>query len=233
MFCQNCGTKLNDGAVFCVKCGAKLMQIEATASTEEPAKVNISKETAANVARATTETTTQATETSEHAHYVPDKGLDQFFKTSGRLNRLRFFYRVFALGITCLIASLLISLTISDAMRIDMFVTFTNVGYFLSLLNLWPIYCLCIRRLQDMGKGKDLAVVYVVAGAISNITSVMINIPVLTGNPGSLSPFEALLLAGIWLIAGIVAFFVGLYLLFKEGTKGENQYGPDPIEGKH
>ncbi len=24
MFCSNCGSKVNDGDVFCVKCGAKL-----------------------------------------------------------------------------------------------------------------------------------------------------------------------------------------------------------------
>ena len=31
----------------------------------------------------------------------------------------------------------------------------------------------------------------------------------------------------------IVNFVMGLYLLLAEGTRGPNQYGPDPLEGMH
>ena len=40
-----------------------------------------------------------------------------------------------------------------------------------------------------------------------------------------------------WWVAGnfvpIVNMALGFYLLLAEGTRGPNQYGPDPLEGKH
>ena len=39
-----------------------------------------------------------------------------------------------------------------------------------------------------------------------------------------------------WVIGGfipLVNLAMSLYLLFAEGTRGPNQFGPDPLEGQH
>lgn len=37
-FCGNCGTQLNDDAIFCANCGAKIGVVPGSANTTEPAE---------------------------------------------------------------------------------------------------------------------------------------------------------------------------------------------------
>ena len=71
-YCQKCGTEIPNEAKFCTSCGEKLEQN--------------------NAARSDDSSTSQ---TSQNG-YVEDRTIQEMFlKTTGRLNRLRYFKRTF------------------------------------------------------------------------------------------------------------------------------------------
>lgn len=92
-----------------------------------------------------------------------------------------------------------------------------NVQTLLGLVFIYPEYCLYIRRLHDIGSDERLAILAAAGSAI-----VLLGRDTLPDN----SPEFALMI--------IVAYFsILLYMLFKEGTRGPNQYGADPLEWNH
>ncbi len=146
------------------------------------------------------------------------KFFDMFLRKDGRLNRWRYFKRVFSSGI---VFSLLAALTENfffDSMGNTS--SFSNLGgYFIVFLILYAaytyvIYCLDVRRLHDLDKSNTLALV--------RLTLSVISIPVLTLE----NIFQYKTVGNIIIV---VAILIGLYLVFKRGTVGANQYGEDPL----
>ena len=141
----------------------------------------------------------------------PDKGLyENFLRRDGRLNRWRYFKRAMLLGVVTV--ALLIVLLIVAAVTAspqNNFAVKIVLGFMLI-----PHFCLMVRRLHDMDKGETLAYVY----------SALQVVYVFIGDfgQGELSPIE--------LVITVISTPIALYILFGSGTKGDNQYGSDPIE---
>lgn len=142
-----------------------------------------------------------------------DKTVEEmFFKQSGRLNRLRYFKRVLVIFLVSLVAMLPVTIIFGD--DFGNLSTFGNV--LVTLINLAiliPFYCLDVRRLHDMDKDETLAKVSLIIGIIAALFQIddIYSVPM---------PL---------LIVYLVGTVLGLYMLLSPGTKGENQYGADPL----
>lgn len=146
---------------------------------------------------------------------VPDNGIaENFFRRDGRLNRWRFFKRGILIG---LIESVLISVIL--IISTDSFGQVSTMGNILfkvvCFAGLVPYFCLVTRRLHDLNKNETLAYVYVF---LSALTTLFIDLSAMS-EPSALQNIISLLGA-----------IIGIYLLFFPGTKGDNQYGSDPLE---
>lgn len=145
--------------------------------------------------------------------YVEETTISQmFFKSYGRLNRLRYFKRKLVLGVL---------------LYVLIFLGYKVLGYqfgqdnsqaaiyntFVSLIFVVPNFFLNVRRLQDMNKGKLLAVIYAI------ITSVMAFLD-FTG-------INYMLYFSLFLATAV--FFIGGYMLISPGTNGNNRFGESPI----
>ena len=142
-----------------------------------------------------------------------DKTVEEmFFKRSGRLNRLRYFKRVLVIFLVSLIAMLPVAIIFGD--ELGNVSTFGDVLIMLiNLAILIPFYCLDVRRLHDMDKDETLAKVSLIIGIIAAIF-----------------PVDDLYYAPPPMkVVYIVGTVIGLYMLLSPGTKGENQYGADPL----
>lgn len=181
--CKKCGAEVSDGAKFCNECGEKI------------------------------ESSSEENKISSNNVYVPDVTLQEMFlKTSGRLNRKRFFKRIMALA-----AVVITIITFLAALSISIYGYFpesveTLVGIIV-IANLIPNYCLMVRRLHDMDKDNTLAIAAM---------SIHVIYLILVGTENT----DNALVAGIMALA---EFGLGLYILCTDGTHGENKYGADPL----
>ena len=145
--------------------------------------------------------------------YVEENTISEmFFKSHGRLNRLRYFKRKIVLGV-------LLYVLIYFGYRIlgyeygqeNFHASIYNT--IVSLIFIVPNYFLNVRRLQDMNKGKLLAVIYAI------ITSIMAFLD-FTG-------VNYMLYFSLILVT--LVFMIGGYMLISPGTNGKNRYGASPV----
>ena len=191
--CPKCGAQVPNDAKFCGECGEKLEQNNAVQSAD-----NSTSQTSQN-------------------DYVEDKTIQEMFlKTTGRLNRLRYFKRC----IVRLLAILIVNIPIY-LMFEDYYGNLSTVGNVLStiviILFIVPSYCLDVRRLQDMNEKKGHAI----ANAIA-LFSIAVFSP---NNPHDISLSSSLNL----MVLCLISTYITLRLTFKDGTHGSNDYGPDPL----
>ena len=144
-----------------------------------------------------------------------------FFRTSGRINRWRYFTR---------------RVIISVLTKIFLFAGYKVLGYeygnvttaagiyngVISMIFLVPIFCLTVRRLQDMNKGRLLAFAYVAINifmAFSDMT---------------FTDFKYMQSATSYLVLTAVTFsmMLDMYFMISPGTYGKNQYGANPLDLK-
>jgi uncharacterized membrane protein YhaH (DUF805 family) len=146
----------------------------------------------------------------------PDNGIvENFFRRDGRLNRLRYFKRILFVGI---IGFALVSAIY--ALEGDMLGRLSPMGDILfkvvCIVMLFPYFCLMSRRLHDMNKGDTLAYVYVALGVLA---AILMDTTVLLAESSILQ-----------IIANGVQLVIAIYAFFCSGTKGDNDYGSDPLE---
>lgn len=137
---------------------------------------------------------------------------EMFLNQSGRLNRLRYFKRVLVIFLISFVAMFPVMVIFGD--DLGNLSTFGDVLIMLiNLAILIPFYCLDVRRLHDMNKDETLAKVSLLIGISVAIVPVddIYSVP---------TPM---------MIAYLVGTVLGLYMLLSPGTKGENQYGADPL----
>jgi len=79
-----------------------------------------------------------------------------------------------------------------------------------------PFYCLMVRRLHDIDHSEKLAQLSL-AMSIATVFFTDYNI----NAPANQSLIESIIV--------LVNGAIGLYVLFRHGTKGANQYGEDPL----
>ena len=145
--------------------------------------------------------------------YTEDKTMQEMFiKTTGRLNRLRYFKRVMVVTVATLAIGFPFFMIFSDEW--GNLTSFGNmITIIIGIIALFPMYCLDVRRLQDMDKDNTIAKISFVISAITVIIA-----------PDDVFTMDTSI-AIVYLVNGAI----GLYLLFSPGTKGENKYGPDPL----
>lgn len=142
-----------------------------------------------------------------------DKLKEIYLTDTGRLNRLKFFKYAVILGIVEIIA-----LTIIIAMFSDEYGFPTETGNTFSdlllLASIVPYYFITVKRVHDFSKDSVLAKVLM-----------------------ALCAYMILIADDIYFLWGPLDYLVSLantaltlYVVFKSGTKGENQYGPDPLQ---
>lgn len=153
----------------------------------------------------------------------PDNGIyENFLRRDGRLNRLRYFKRIVLIGIIDIIIGAVIGAVASDD-----FGQLSTMGDILNkivaIIFLIPQFCLMVRRLQDMNKGNTLAYLNVILGVVSLFLLEHMVASISSGEPLMVEST----IAGVCLIAQVV---ISLYMLFCPGTKGDNDYGSDPLE---
>lgn len=154
----------------------------------------------------------------EKFSYVEDNTISEmFFKTSGRLNRWRYFKRRFVLGV-------LLTMLLTLGYRVLGYeygqVTTSAAVYnaIISIIFIVPTFCLNVRRLQDMNRGKALAIIYAVLTA--TMACLDFNVLDLYGQDA---------LSYVILLMAFFSLMLSLYMVVAPGTRGKNSYGPSPI----
>lgn len=142
-----------------------------------------------------------------------DKLKEIYLTDTGRFNRLKYFKYLMLIAIVQAIA-----IGVSDAIFSDGYDSLTpSGGSFLNLIAaalLIPNYFIDVKRLQDFGQDSFLAKVSV-----------------------ALSVYSLFFIEDLYELWGLFDYLVvivnniyALYILFKPGDVGENQYGPDPLQ---
>ena len=188
-YCPKCGSQVSENAKFCGACGEKLEQNNATPSANN-----------------------SISQTSQNS-YIEDTTIQEMFlKTTGRLNRLRYFKRSLVRVLALFVANIPIYLMFEDY-----YGNLSNFGNLLStiviILFIVPSYCLDVRRLQDMNENNA----YAVANAIIAFLIAILMPEDFRNMPEILKPLS------------IMSTIIILRLNFKDGTHGENNYGADPL----
>ncbi len=148
--------------------------------------------------------------------HVKDSGIaENFFRREGRLNRWRYFKRSITIALVSFI--IVLGIIVMDVNALGQLSSFGNglIKIFSAAVQV-PIFCLTVRRLHDMNKDETLAYVCV---TLSLSTIIFQGNDFLVTEPSQLENI-------LTMINGIIA----LYILFCPGTKGDNQYGTDPLE---
>jgi len=147
--------------------------------------------------------------------------MNLFFSTEGRIGRGKWW-----LGIILLLIIGIVFFAIFPTIAL-------NPLYILivSIIFLYPVSCLYLKRLQDRNKGHmPWLWIFIVPGFLYNLAAFLgIGFEQVEIIPGvqSASP------TGIGVLLSLAAFVVGLWALvecgFLRGTKGDNDFGPDPV----
>ena len=190
-FCPHCGASLADNATFCGSCGQRLQTVMPADAGQQGQQMPPAA-----------------------SRRVRDEGFEEnFFKTEGRLNRLRYFKRVLVIDIFTAILSAILEGIAGEGSSVEYLVTFIDIA------TLPMLYTLDVRRLHDMGKSEAMAQQVLVLSAVLYIASNFIEAYDVS------SPWCMTLIAMslLWCVYNI-------YFLFAEGNRGSNSYGPDPLE---
>ena len=190
-FCPHCGASLADNATFCGSCGQRLQTVMPADAGQQGQQMPPAA-----------------------SRRVRDEGFEEnFFKTKGRLNRLRYFKRVLVIDIFTAILSAILEGIAGEGSSVEYLVTFIDIA------TLPMLYTLDVRRLHDMGKSEAMAQQVLVLSAVLYIASNFIEAYDVS------SPWCMTLIAMslLWCVYNI-------YFLFAEGNRGSNSYGPDPLE---
>ena len=181
-FCSKCGAELKSGENFCSSCGQKVDEV--------PANIDLN----------------------SSGGFKEDYEIaDILLKTTGRLNRLRYFKRSMAVAlIEMVIVGLAFMLFTNSFGELSGFGSVVVAAILIAGQVIY--YCLNVRRLHDLDKDETLAYVLLGLGLISALSS---------SDVFSMSAFETL--------SYCVECLGALYLLFAPGTHGDNKYGSDPL----
>jgi uncharacterized membrane protein YhaH (DUF805 family) len=95
-------------------------------------------------------------------------------------------------------------------------------GFVLMLVFLYPLLAVWVKRLHDRGRPGYMVIVFLVPWLMHQIT----NLIGITGDPTGFNSLDVLFF-GINIVIG-VWFVFDLGIL--RGTRGSNDYGPDPLQ---
>lgn len=218
-FCPNCGTPIQIDDKFCSGCGQDLsrfrkkLPVPPSPKTFEPAA-------------AAPSTPEKVEKTFPSNVYVPDRGIWQkFFSVKGRLNPMRFVFRLtLAYFVAVFLILIMMLLPLSNATREALF----------PIIAFSPAVCiipLAIRRAHDFGRPWW----YCFIGAIpifAGVFELIFQKFWYHDKDGEYHEYRRFNeFGGVFaffyiIVAGIFAL---LYFTFRSGDKGENEYGANPV----
>lgn len=150
---------------------------------------------------------------------VQETFFERFFSLEGRMNRKRYFFSILIIFVISFFGGAIdgfVQGAQGRASSADEYQASIYLGVFV-LFMLYPNAVVIAKRLHDLGFKGIFAVVLVV----------LFNGMPLLDMFGMVNKEDYLVLN---IATGIIGFIIGLFLLFKKGTVGQNQYGPDPLE---
>ncbi|HEY0266147.1 MAG TPA: DUF805 domain-containing protein [Rhizomicrobium sp.] len=139
---------------------------------------------------------------------------EHFFDLHGRVGRAQFWYFVlvdFLFGLVAAILQTAIALPLAALYNLVM---------------LFPVTGMCARRLQDTGRDGRLVWIFLIAGFVSQIASVMAAVAFATTGFFGLFLFGPI--AVLINIAFLVALLAIIWFCIQPGNPGDNAYGPPP-----
>ena len=139
---------------------------------------------------------------------------EHYFDMSGRVGRSQFWYFVLANFVFAIIAAILQSVTFLPLMAIY------------NLAMLLPAAGMGARRLQDTGRDGKLVWIFIIAGFVSQIISVLAMLSIYS--LGFLSFFLLGPLVMLINLAFLLACIVLIYFWCQPGDPMPNAYGPPP-----
>ena len=139
---------------------------------------------------------------------------EHYFDMSGRVGRAQFWYFVLANFVFAIVAAILQSVTFLPLMAIY------------NLAMLLPAAGMGARRLQDTGRDGKLVWIFIIAGFVSQIVSVLAMLSVYA--LGFLSFFLLGPMVMLINLAFLLACIVLIYFWCQPGDPMPNAYGPPP-----
>ena len=144
--------------------------------------------------------------------------------TEGRIGRQQWWIGVVALIVVSLVATIIFGI-----------ISFGNgtvvawLSVLLSLVLIWPSYCLGIKRRHDRdNNGMDLKIMIGASVALNLLSATGIGVS-WTDVGGVMVPMPSIWLSALNLIFAVFAIYMLVQLGFLKGTTGANTYGPDPL----
>lgn len=138
----------------------------------------------------------------------------------GRINRKPYWVAAMLLGVAAIVATFLLALIVGISFHTNY--GFRLVAFILQLAVLYPSAALMVKRLHDRDKPGSYAAILLGLVAANSLT----DFAGLTGDPLAPNLLDYILGVGILVVA--IWFLIELGSL--RGTRGPNQYGPDPLE---
>lgn len=132
--------------------------------------------------------------------------LSLFFSANGRINRLTYFVLI-------LIINLVLSILLGILLGVNDIISNVNSYFFLTIILMSYLFVysvIVIKRLHDI----ELAGSYLILKLFLEITLI---VSILSDKTGTFI-----------LLSGVGTVVLSLYILFKSGTNGENEYGSSP-----
>jgi uncharacterized membrane protein YhaH (DUF805 family) len=139
---------------------------------------------------------------------------EHFFDMHGRVGRSQFWYFVLVNFVFGIIAAILQS------------VVFLPLAVLYNLAMLLPAAGMGARRLQDTGRDGKLVWIFLIAGFISQVVSLLAALSVYSLGFAGFFLFGAQ--AVLINLAFLVACVVMIYFWVQPGDPGDNAYGPSP-----
>ena len=190
-FCSRCGAEVDNESRFCSSCGTPTIQDQQDKLQQDTL---LEKSSVQSIQGASCE--------------MDSTLQDMFFKNHGRLNRLRYFKRSLALWL------IEVMLFVGFVFILDLDYEDNAVDVLslcITLIALYPGYCLIVRRIEDLDRKRSDAVAITIVGAVVALFN--------------LSDLSSLAQRGL----AVAYLFFLIYLLVKDGTHGPNKYGEDPL----
>ncbi|WP_251444043.1 zinc-ribbon domain-containing protein [Veillonella intestinalis] len=251
-FCSNCGKLLDKDAKFCGACGKSLKRnsVDVVMNTIDSNVEKLEKNSAEVIKNKVIPTLDKVGAkihedfwepklNSEEQVFIEDKGfIDSFFKKDGRLNRKPYIFRLVTIHLSRFVFMLTLWYLLSDDYgNVSSPIEWLLIA--LAMCFVYSNYCINVRRQQDLAtfdedveansEDNDKDDKFFLSKAIvflefMALLSVFNDGHTLRGTTKLYKDLEPLFIIG--------AYFFLLYLSTKRGTKGRNQYGPDPLEHK-